>query len=575
MQEKSSKSNWLLKTKKVAVLIMVCLMIIGMLSACSKEGGDSKDASNENQNGSTNKVDGKDTKDNNDEKGQAKEKLTIAIQTYNYITDYDDNYLTRRLEEELGIDIDFYLLSADSAEVRTQLSLQVASGQKLPDIICTGSLAGETILDYGSKGVLLPLNDWIFDSNKAPHFNAIPSEEDKAAMIKATTAADGNIYSLAIFEPATWNMTPYRLYINEVWLNQLGLPMPKTTEDYYNVLKAFATQDPNGNGKADEIAAYGITSGTYGENITIPLMNSFIFYTGVDLTLAEDGKTVMAPFTTDEFKAGLEYMNRLCKEGLMPASVFTDDKTQFMAVLNNEEVNLVGSLSTGSLSRWNNYDTNPNGQQYTMMAPLEGPEGIAYSPFLQYTPSPIWFITSSCENPELALKLGDLFYRQDFSTIVRYGEEGVDWTADPEVLAKPEHTNAYIEAGLYDSPLLVDLTNIWAQNNNKFWRNVNPRYASIDDNNRVADGTIAYDPSVKSAAFYAMNYEYNYPAHPDHLLPSLTFTNEEATEQAMIIVNIKDYVNQSMAQFITGERSLSDWDSYKKELNFHQSLKTH
>jgi hypothetical protein len=33
MQEKSSKSNWLLKTKKVAVLIMVCLMIIGMLSA--------------------------------------------------------------------------------------------------------------------------------------------------------------------------------------------------------------------------------------------------------------------------------------------------------------------------------------------------------------------------------------------------------------------------------------------------------------------------------------------------------------------------------------------------------------
>lgn len=42
---------------------------------------------------------------------------------------------------------------------------------------------------------------------------------NKAAMIKATTAADGNIYSLAIFEPATWNMTPYRLYINEVWLN--------------------------------------------------------------------------------------------------------------------------------------------------------------------------------------------------------------------------------------------------------------------------------------------------------------------------------------------------------------------
>ena len=59
------------------------------------------------------------------------------------------------------------------------------------------------------------------------------------------------------------------------------------------------------------------------------------------------------------------------------------------ALENNEEVNLIGSVSTGSLSRWNDYDNNANGQDFVMMAPLKGPEGIAYSPFNQTKPQPI------------------------------------------------------------------------------------------------------------------------------------------------------------------------------------------
>ena len=37
------------------------------------------------------------------------------------------------------------------------------------------------------------------------------------------------------------------------WLDKLGLPIPETTDDLYNTLKAFKTQDPNGNGLNDEI----------------------------------------------------------------------------------------------------------------------------------------------------------------------------------------------------------------------------------------------------------------------------------------------------------------------------------
>lgn len=550
------------KTKVTAILLAVVLGVTS-LTACSK-------TDNKNSQTSTSNEKGDSEKGAADAAGGEKETLTIALQTYSSITDYEDNYLTKKLEEELGIDIRFHLLSADAEEVKTQLALLFSAKQNMPDIICTGSMSAQSIMEYGSKGVFVALNDLISDSAKAPNFNAIASEEDRASMIKAATSADGNIYGIPNSEPATWNLTPFRMYMNEVWLDKLNLTMPTTTEEYYEVLKAFATQDPNGNGTNDELAAYGISAGTYGENLTIPLMNSFIYYpastiTSATLTLDDSGSKVIAPFVQEGWKEGLTYMNKLCSEGLLPASVFTDDKTQFMAVLNNEDANLVGSLSTGSLSRWNDYDNNTNGQEYAMLAPLKGPGGVAYSPYIQYNPVPMWFITSSCKNPELALKLGDLFYRQDYSNIARYGEEGVDWTTEESVISQPQYSNAYIEAGLYDKVTLVVLNDIWSENTNKFWRNINPRYASIDDSNTYALSD-PYDSSVKSSKFYADNYSYNFNAHPEHLLPALSYTFDEADEQADAIVNISSYVSQSMAQFITGARPLSDWDNYVKDI---------
>ena len=57
--------------------------------------------------------------------------------------------------------------------------------------------------------------------------------------------------------------------------------MPQTTEELYQVLTAFKTQDPNGNGKADEVPFTGATTGW---NTTLDgyLMNPFEFNDGRD-----------------------------------------------------------------------------------------------------------------------------------------------------------------------------------------------------------------------------------------------------------------------------------------------------
>lgn len=559
MGDNKSYVNADYKKRITAAFLSVLLAFTAVLTGCGdKNPADVQTSLTESSSG------GGSTADSN---SSEKETITIGLQTDSYITDYEDNYLTDLIEKELGINLEIYQLPSDSTELKSKVSIMVAAGKDMPDVFSVKALTNEMILDYGSKGAFITLNDYVNDPSKAVNFSAIP-KEDKDIMLKAMTSADGNIYTLPAYEPETWNLTPYRLYINETWLNKLGLKVPTTTDEYYEVLKAFVNQDPNGNGKKDEIGVYGYSTGGYGENIIQALMNSFVFYNSSvngGLTLANDGNTVIAPFTTEEWKNGIEYMNKLYSEGLLTASIFTDDITQFKATLNNEAVNLIGSVTAGSTGNWTDADNNANFQDMTFISPLKGPEGIAYTPYAEYSPTPVWFITSACKDPDLAFKLGDLFYRQDMSMTVRFGEEGVDWTMD-EAACKAS-SNAYVDAGLYDKISLVYLTNIWVENNNKFWRNSQPRYASLATGNTIANGTAEYNPELKTAKLSAYNYQHYYTAHPEKVLPVLHYTAEETGKISETTTNIPEYVNQSLAEFITGARSLNEWKDYLDTLD--------
>lgn len=495
--------------------------------------------------------------------------LVIAIQANSFITDYDDNYLTHYLEDKLGINIEFILLPTSADEVATKVSLMTASGDDLPDVLMVdNALSTESILQYGTNGIFLPLNEYMADADLMPNYNSIP-EEDKAVMEAAQLMADGNMYSFSKYEPSTWNMTPNRLFINRTWLDQLGLSMPTTTDELKEVLIAFRDQDPNGNGIQDEIGVYGMQSGTYGQDVTASLMNSFVFWNGgtanAGLALNEDGTQVIAPFTTDEWKAGLAYMNDLYQEGLLAPSIFTDDDTQYKATLNND-INIVGFVSMGSLGNYTDAATNSNYLDMELMEPLTGPEGICYTPFSDSDPYQVMFIFSGSDKVDLAIRLADEFYDSYTSIVVRDGEEGVDWTDDPEVLANM--TSSYVEAGLYDAVQMAVYGDIWSSNNAKTWHDVNPRYSSLEKNNTTAECTKEeYDPDDPTQ-LTAKSMLYYYDKHPEYILSPLHYTLEEATEIQDALVNIPTYVKQSMAEFITGAKNLeSDWDTYLSELD--------
>ena len=569
--------------KRVLAILMAALLLLSLATACQNTGSQSSTDSPA-ASGETGKVD-----------LSQKREVKVTIQTNTFITSYDDNDLTKQLEEDLNCNITFDLLPAGT-DALSKLQLMINGGNELSDII-SYSLSSALTYQYGSNGTFIALNDYFDNKDIMPYFNAIESEDDKASMMGNLMSADGNIYTLAQYNPSTWNLTPYRIYMNMNWLDNLNLEVPTTSEELKDVLVKFANDDPNGNGVKDEIPLFAqYSDGGYGNNVILALINMFQ-PTGKSmsgLTLTEDGKTVIAPQTTDAWKEAMKYLSTLTKEGaILPEASFAYDSTSYNGTLNyqgigtekaepGKSINIVGMFTAGSNTGTfanSGTDGNVNYLEYEMIPVPTGPDGAAYTPYESYSPASYWYVTSHAKDPDFCVMMGDWFYEPDHSTWARFGIEGVDWTKDKEFCADwyAEHTKLIEEAGYeqtidgYYSMVRLRADALWGENNAAFWHDQQPRYISLEDFVHLANYS---DPETfvyyrgDSVRLIGISQEYYGDAHPQYLLPALSYTDEEQASITETQVAYPDVVTEWVMKFITGEADPeADWQAYLDALN--------
>ena len=72
---------------------------------------------------------------------------------------------------------------------------------------------------------------------------------------------------------------PTKFWINQTWLDNLGLKAPATLDELYDVLVAFRDQDADGNGDpSDEIPLAGDYADGWYTNPEMLVMNAFTYY---------------------------------------------------------------------------------------------------------------------------------------------------------------------------------------------------------------------------------------------------------------------------------------------------------
>lgn len=479
--------------------------------------------------------------------------ITVAVQANPNVEDYETNHLTKLLEDKMNVDLQFLELPSQPEEAITKLSLMVSSGSKLPDVINV-YLGESTIYDYAAKGVFVKQDEYLNDPSVAVNFNAIP---DKEFVYNAMKLADGSVYSLPRHNVYKWNEGSNRAWINSEWLDKLNLQTPTTTDELYDVLSAFAAQDPNGNGKKDEIGMVGSTNG-WSQNVRVFLMNAFLYADPSKGYLdVEDGR-IFPSFTKPEWKEGLAYMNKLVAYGLLSPLSFTQDETQMKALI-NVKGGMAGVVPAGSYSAFGPELSNT----MTLLAPIKGPAGFSATPYNPSMPTPLWFITKDAKDPELAFKVGDALLDPELSLSSRYGEKGVDWSDDPSITS--QYLGPFEETEGIKTKLADLNPSIWNNPQNKHWNDANPAYRSLDTNNSASNlKKDAEDALPNWQPAYAEGYV---PAFPEDVIVKLSYTPDELKQIADSKTAIDTYVNESAVAFITGNRPLSQWDAYLDELN--------
>jgi len=156
----------------------------------------------------------------------------------------NDNRWTRWIRENAPVaEIEF--VPVPRAEATQTLSVLFASGEA-PDVLPNYEA---TSLFY-QNGNVMEITDEMLD--KMPNYKMMLEEYP---ILKKTATVDGKLVYFTKFSNISPNHT---IVIRKDWLDNLGLDMPKTPEDLYNIIYAFTYNDPDRNGKND----------TWGINLT-------------------------------------------------------------------------------------------------------------------------------------------------------------------------------------------------------------------------------------------------------------------------------------------------------------------
>lgn len=119
------------------------------------------------------------------------------------------------------------------------------------------------------------------------------------------SSVNGTIYGI----PRTRDVMRSTAIIRTDWLENLGLEVPTTVDELYDVMYAFSHDDPDGNGEDD-------TTGMIVTTYTGPFDTLSIWMGAPNVWGVEDGQIIPA-FSTDEYKESLNLLRKMYEEGLI------------------------------------------------------------------------------------------------------------------------------------------------------------------------------------------------------------------------------------------------------------------
>jgi multiple sugar transport system substrate-binding protein/putative aldouronate transport system substrate-binding protein len=480
---------------------------------------------------------------------------------------------TLNLDEETGLSdfekawedavgIDLVINKPDHSGYSESLSLALAGSEK-PDVVL---MPAAMYSQYASFGTVL------WDMTDAYENADFQSALNDKKVVNEGNYVNGRLYGMS---PASGNGCV--TYVKQSWLDNLGISVDdiKTFDDYYDMLKRFSTEDPDGNGVDGDtygVIAPGIISSEAPWTNYLPEF----WQNAYPALMQDENGTWIDGFQSEETKAALERLRQGWVDG-----VIDPDTTAFQGDTKKAREKWFGNDQTGTagcFSYWagtwretltNNLAKNGVQTEVAQLNLIDEMDG-----FLDRK-APVWVIMndntlSEEENNARCQAIFDAFFETmldggDVQVLWTYGVKGLHWDDKAEtVVVAPDDPEkrtetTYEEGQFHMLPGITDNTALYKKNhidNILAIRDLPDYYTTSKTSDLAAESSAAFYANAISAPAL--------PTSTTYAVQSQVITD---AVQVAIVSIVKDGVDYDTAMATYVSTAGSTVDTVLAELN--------
>lgn len=317
-------------------------------------------------------------------------------------TPNEDNMVLKELNERLGINFEPTYVNGNSYQEKYNA---LAAAGMLPDFL--GFSNWTDMQEMIDNGVIMPLNDLLDQYGQ----EIIANRGDD--LYTGYQVVDGKVYGIQ-----AWYEAPAALMVRQDWLKAVGMEMPKTLDEFYDVMYAFTYNDPDGNGEDD----------TFGLSCTMeyPTTIHFIFSAygiAFDRPAMVDGK-VVPYFMHPNYLDAVAFVRKCLDAKIIEPDFVTIANLASLEKLWNGTAGAYFGNPVGTTNNWLGRYTEETLPEFGYTY-ITGPDGVGGSQ--KVIASDFVAINANCKYPEAAMKLLNYICSEEGNELVYAGVEGVYW----------------------------------------------------------------------------------------------------------------------------------------------------
>lgn len=403
------------KSKRTILLMTALAILLSIMVGCSKDSNSTN--GNGGNSGGSEQTGGTDA-------NPFAEHIDISVSTFNIgkaFPDRNSDEYLKWMEEKFNVTfVDKVISYSDYVE---KYQLWSASGE-LPDVFSHDIINSDTYYSWIKQGIIRELPD---DLSAFPNVQRVMNLDETQAL-----KVDDKFYMIprqTYQEYDQWAVER-SLVVRKDWMENLGLEVPVTYEDYLKMLRAFAKEDPDGNQKDDTVGL------TFRSNaMLLPIATGTFANLSNSSWVKEDGKYIPY-YASERMYDVVQQMRELFTEGAIDPD--------FAIMQTNDGIDKFGQGKVGAISiqatpnalknlnnSWDKYNKDVKFEDVIAIIPESwvSPDGKRY----RYQAITFWsesYFSSQVDDKKMEriLHIYDYLLSDEFMTDRFYGMEGKDYT---------------------------------------------------------------------------------------------------------------------------------------------------